>query len=86
MKFPTRDMESENVLSRTVAIDEAWVRSYEPELKRQSVVAYSKLTAARKFRRVQSKMKMLMVFAYDIRGVLTTHEVPAGEKVNDEYY
>ena len=27
-----------------------------------------------------------MIFAYDIRDVLTTHKVPAGKTVNDEYY
>ena len=30
------DSEGQDFLSRTVAIDETWVRSYEPELKRQS--------------------------------------------------
>ena len=29
---------------------------------------------------------MLIIFAYDIRGVLTTHKVPAGKTVNGEYY
>ena len=30
------NMEGENFLSGIVVIDKAWVRSYEPELKRQS--------------------------------------------------
>ena len=29
---------------------------------------------------------MLMIFAYDFRGVLTAHRVPTGETVNKEYY
>ena len=32
------------------------------------------------------KFKMLIIFAYDFRGVLTTHKVPAGKTVNAEYY
>ena len=30
--------------------------------------------------------KMLMIFAYDAEGVLTTHRVPDGTTVNKEYY
>ena len=29
---------------------------------------------------------MLMIFAYDFRGVLTAHRVPTGETVNKEHY
>ena len=45
-----------------------------------------KLTTVCKVSRVQSKLKMLMSFAYDIQGILTTHKVPAGKTVIDEYY
>ena len=34
--FSRFDSEGQDFLSRIVAIDETWVRSYEPELKRQS--------------------------------------------------
>ena len=30
--------------------------------------------------------KMLMIFAYDAEGVLSTHQVPDGTTVNKEYY
>ena len=46
-------------------------------------VAYFKRTAACK---VSAKLKMFVIFAYDIRGVLTTHKVPSGKTVNGEYY
>ena len=29
---------------------------------------------------------MMMIFAYDYRGVLTSHRVPTGKTVNKEYY
>lgn len=58
--------EGRDFLSRIVAIDETWVRSYEPELKRQSAEWHTPNSPRpAKFRQVQSKLKMLMIFAYD---------------------
>ena len=39
-----------------------------------------------KFRHEQVKLKMRVIFAYDIRGVLTSHRVETGQTVNDMYY
>ena len=75
------------MLQRIVAIDETWVRSFEPELKRQSSEWHTKNAPKPvKFRRSQNCAKMLMIFAYDFRRVLTAHRVPTGESVNKEYY
>ena len=49
-------------------------------------MAYKKLPKTIKFRRSQNCAKMLMIFAYDFRGVLTAHRVPTGEIVNKENY
>ena len=80
------DTESGNFLSRIVATDETWVRSYEPELKRQSAEWHTRCSPRlAKFQRVQSKLKITMIFAYNIRGaynvrgVLSTNKVPAGK-------
>ena len=57
-----------------------WVRSYEPEVKRQSAEWHTpSLPRPAKFQRVQYELNMLMIYAYDIRGVLTTHKVAAGK-------
>ena len=71
----------EKFLSRIVAIDKTLVRSYEPGLKRQSADWYipSSSRIAR-FRRVQSKLQMRMIFAYNILGVLITHKAPVAKR------
>ena len=39
-----------------------------------------------KYRRTQSKLKMLMIFAYDRHGILTSHRVESGKTINGKYY
>ena len=69
----------DEMLQRIIAIDETWVRSFEPELKRQSSEWHTKNRRSQKC----PKMRM-MILAYDYRGVLTSHRVPTGETVNKE--
>ena len=79
--------EGDEMLQRIVAIGETWIRSFNPELKRQSSEWHTKDSPRPlKFRRSQNCPKMLMIFAYDFRGVLTAHRVPTGRTVNKEYY
>ena len=70
--------EGDEMLQRSVAIDETWIRSSEWHTKDSP--------RPLKFRRSQNCPKMLMIFAYDFRGVLTAHRVPTGRTVNKEYY
>ena len=73
------------MFQRIVAIDKTCKRSFEPELKRQSSEWHTKDSPRPlKFRRNQNCPKMLMIFAYDFRGVLTAHRVPTGRTVNKE--
>ena len=78
--------ETNDFLSRIVANDEPWVRSFEPELKSQASEWHTpnSLRPA-KVRRTQGKIKMLMIFAYDIHGILTSHRAPNGQTVNGKY-
>ena len=79
--------DGDEMLRRIIAIDETWIRSFEPELKRQSGEWHTKNSPRPvKFRRSQNCTKMLMIFAYDFREVLTAHRVPTDETVNKEYY
>ena len=81
------DSEGQDFLSRIVAIDETGVRSYEPELKRQSAEWYTPSSPRpAKYRRTQSKFKMLMIFAYDRHGILISHKVESGKSINGKYY
>lgn len=80
-------IEQDSFLDRIVTIDETWIRSFEPELKRQSMEWHTTNSPRPvKFRRSLNNPKMLMIFAYDIHGILTSHRVPTGQTVNKEYY
>ena len=66
-------LEGQDFLSRIVATEEMWVRSYEPELKRQSAEWHTPISPRlAKYRRTQSQLKMLVIFAYDRHGILVT--------------
>jgi hypothetical protein len=63
------DVEGQAFLRQIVAVDETWVRSFEPELKSQSNewrIPFS--PQPKKFRQVQSNVKQMIIFAYDHRG------------------
>jgi len=67
------NVEGQAFLYRIVAIDETWVRGFEPELKSQSNEWRSPTSLRpKKFRRTRSKVKQMMIFAYDHRGIIMT--------------
>ena len=41
---------------------------------------------AKKYRHEQDPLKVMFIVAYDFDGVLVTHSVPAGNRVNGAYY
>ena len=56
---------------RIVAIGETWVRDFEPGLKSQSNEWRSPTSPwPKKFRRAQSKVKQMMILAYNHRGII----------------
>ena len=79
--------EGDQFINRIIAIDETWLRNYEPELKSQSSERHT-LDSPRptKFRRKQGHLKQLAIIAYDNRGVLSTDFDPVGVTVNGTYY
>jgi hypothetical protein len=79
------NVEGQAFLYRTVAIDETCVRPFEPELKSQSKDRRSPTSPRpKKFRRAQSKVKEMMIFAYDHRGIIMTDRVPCETSVTAE--
>ena len=67
------EAEGEQFLNRIVAIDETWIRDFEPELKSQSCQwKHSTSPRPKKCRRQQSKVKLMMIMAYDKNGVIAT--------------
>ena len=78
--------EGEN-LNNIITIDVTWVRAYEPELKHQSTEwRYEGSRRRQKFRQNPSPVKLMVILAYDVQGVISCHFVPHGETVNAQYY
>jgi len=70
-----------------VAIDETWIQDFEPELKSQSSEWRGKGSPRpKKFKRAQSNVKQMMIFAYDCKGVIMTDRAPTGTTVTADYY
>jgi hypothetical protein len=67
------NVEGQAFLYRTVCIGETWVRDFEQEFKSQSNEWRSPTSPRpQKFRRAQFKVKQMMIFAYDRRGIIMT--------------
>ena len=70
--------EGEDFLRRIITLDETWVRCYEPELKRQSAEWRREgfpTPRPKKFRQGPSKMKVMLIVAYDMDGIILVHSV-----------
>jgi histone-lysine N-methyltransferase SETMAR len=81
------EAEGEQFLNRIVAIDETWVQDFEPQLKSQSSQwKHATSPHPKKCRRQQSKVKLMMIMAYDKNGVIATDRVPPGSTVTAAYY
>ncbi|PSN33184.1 hypothetical protein C0J52_27393, partial [Blattella germanica] len=75
------------LLCRIIAIDETWVRDFEPQLKSLSNEwRGASSPRPKKFSRAQSKIKQMMFFAYDHQGIIMTDRVPCGTSVTGAYY
>ena len=68
--------EGEN-LNNIITIDETWVRAYEIELKRQSAERRHEGSPQRrqKFYQNPSPVKLMVILAYDVQGVILCHMV-----------
>jgi len=79
--------EGNEFLQKVVAIDETWIRDFEPELKSPSREWRGKGSPRpKKFKRAQSNVKQMMIFTYDCKGVIMTDRVPSGTTVTAAYY
>ena len=82
-----RYQNGENLLKNIITIGETWVRAYKPELKRQSTEWRHEGSPRRqKFLQYPSPVKLMVILAYDVQGVILCHFVPHGETVNSQYY
>ena len=78
--------EGNEFLQKVVAIDETWIREFEPELKSQSSEWKGKDSPRpKKFKRAQLNVKQMMNFTNDCKGVIMTDRVPSGMTVTAAY-
>ena len=76
-----------NLLENTITCDESWFFQYDPESKRQSMHWKSPSSPKqKKAQQSKSKFKALMIFFFDIRGIVHVDWVPEGQTVNQVYY
>jgi hypothetical protein len=79
-------LEGQAFLYRIVVIDETWVRGFEREVKSQSNECRSPTSPRpKKFRRAQSKVKQLMIIAYN-QGIIMIDRVLHGTCLTAVYY
>ena len=71
------DTEENNLVSRIVAIDDTWVKSYEPGMKGQATEWHQAGKISARAREIKD--------AHDIKDALTTHRVEIGQTVNGWY-
>jgi len=74
-------------LHSIIALDEAWARAYEPEMKRQSNEwRHYGSPGKTKVRQNLSNAKVMLIFAYDSAGIILTNAVPQHRTVTGQYY
>ena len=82
--------EGELFLNCIITLDETWVRAYEPELKSQSAEWHHKNSPKKsrpqKVRQGPSRLKLMIIVAYDSAGVILIHAVLKDKTVNADYY
>ena len=75
------------VLDALVTCDESWIYCYDTETKRQSSQwKHAGSPRPKKARQSKSTHKLLMIPFFDSTGMIYMHWVPAGQRVNKEYY
>ena len=76
----------DDILGCVITGDETWVYQYDPEMKRQS--AQWKIAIPheqKKFHQSKSRVKIMLLTFFDIRGIVHYEFVPTGQTVNQVY-
>ena len=76
-----------NLLGRVITGDESWIFEYDPEMKCQSL-QWKSLTSPRpkKARMSKSKIKVMLIALFDVRGIVHTEFMPQGHTINQHIY
>ncbi|UYV64900.1 hypothetical protein LAZ67_3002334 [Cordylochernes scorpioides] len=74
-------------LNSVVTGDESWMFEYDPESKRQSCAWHTKSSPRpKKARMSKSRIKMMIIVFFNIRGIVHCEFVPQGQTVNSAFY
>jgi hypothetical protein len=72
---------------RILTVDESWMHSFDPQLKRQNAEWRAPTSPRKKIvRRRQGALKVMHVMFFSRNGLVLDHPVPVGTTVNDLYY
>ena len=76
-----------DLLLRVITGDETWIFEYDPETKRQSC-QWKSLTLLRpkKARQSKSKVKVMLITFFDVRGMVHSEFLPQGQTINQQVY
>lgn len=79
--------EDPGFLDNVITGDESWFFEYDPETKRQSSEWHTtKSPRPKKARMSKSKVKVMLIVFFDVRGVVHSEFVPEGQTVNADFY
>ena len=82
-----RITEDPELIEKVVTCDETWIFQYDPETKRQSMHWKTPTSPrAKKARMSKSKLKVMLIVFFDIKGIVMIEWVPQGQTVNQKYY
>jgi histone-lysine N-methyltransferase SETMAR len=76
-----------DLLGKVITGDESWIFEYDPETKRQSCQWKSPGSPRpQKARQSSSKIKLLLIAFFDIRGIVHIEFSPQGQTINQHVY
>ena len=76
-----------NLLGRTITGDESWIFEYDPFTKQQSLEWKSPTSPRpKKARMFKSKVKVMLIAFFDVRGIVHKEFLPQGQTINQHIY
>ena len=76
-----------DLLQRVITADESWIFEYDLETKCQSLQwKYLSSPLPKKARQLRSKIKLMLIAFFDVRGIIHMEFLPQGQTVNQHVY